>query len=217
MKELKCPQCGNVFKVDEADYASIAEQVRTSEFEAEICKRLDELKVQQAAQAKVKEAESREAFNAQMQKKQDELQKKEQELAILKDKLAGIEDKKKLEITQAVSDKDLEIVRLKNAIELQKSEQDKAVMAAREKMQEDITKKERELAELVPDHIFRDVYRNMLSAVVNSNGMTDKFRENSGCTRPGLENLLLASSVHFFNALQQHGLNERALLNRSAH
>ena len=23
MKELKCPKCGNVFKVDEADYAAI--------------------------------------------------------------------------------------------------------------------------------------------------------------------------------------------------
>ena len=126
MRELKCSKCGNVFKVDEADYASIVNQVKNSEFEAEVCKRIDELKAQQAAQAKVKEAE----------------------LSILKDKLASIEDKKKLEISQAVSDKDLEIARLKNAIELQKSEQDKAVMAAREKMQEDITKKEHELAKL---------------------------------------------------------------------
>ena len=148
MKELKCPQCGNVFKVDEADYASIADQVRTSEFEAEICKRLDELKVQQAAQAKVKEAESREAFNAQMQKKQNELLAKEQELAILKNQLAGIEDKKLLEITQAVSDKDMEIARLKNAIELQKAEQDKAVLVAKEQMKDDLNRKEMEIADL---------------------------------------------------------------------
>lgn len=148
MKELKCPQCGNVFKVDEADYASIVSQVKNSEFEAEVCRRIDELKAQQAAQAKMREAESREAFNAQMQKKQNELQAKEQELAILKNKIAGIEDKKKLEITQAVSDKDLEIVRLKNAMQLQKAEQDKAVMTAKEKMKEDINKKEQELFEL---------------------------------------------------------------------
>ena len=148
MKELKCPQCGNVFKVNEADYASIADQVRTSEFEAEICKRLDELKVQQAAQAKVKEAESREAFNAQMQKKQNELLAKEQELAILKNQLAGIEDKKLLEITQVVSDKDMEIARLKNAIELQKAEQDKAVLVAKEQMKDDLNRKEMEIADL---------------------------------------------------------------------
>ena len=148
MKELKCPQCGNVFKVDEADYASIVSQVKNSEFEAEVAKRLDELKAQQAAQVKVKEAESREAFNAQMQKKQNELMAKDQELAILKGELAGVEDKKKLEISQALSDKDLEIARLKSAIELQKAEQDKAVMAAKEKMKDDLNKKERELADL---------------------------------------------------------------------
>jgi hypothetical protein len=148
MKELKCPQCGNVFKVDEADYASIVSQVKNYEFEAEVCKRIDELKAQQAAQQQVKDAESREAFNAQMQKKQSELLAKEQELAILKDKIAGMEDKKNLEIGQALSDKDLEIARLKNAIELQKAEQDKAVMVAKDKMKEDLNKKERELADL---------------------------------------------------------------------
>ena len=148
MKELKCPQCGNVFKVDEADYASIVSQVKNSEFEAEVCKRLDELKAQQTAQQQVKEAKSREEFNQQILKKDLEVQAKEQELAILKDRLAGIEDKKKLEITQAVSDKDLEIARLKSALELQKAEQVQAVMAAKEKMKEDITKKEMKIADL---------------------------------------------------------------------
>ena len=146
MKDIKCPQCGQVFKVDDAEYKSIADQIRTKEFELELCKRLDDYKAHQAAEAKVKEAEDREAFNAQMQKKQNEIQAKEQELAILKDKLAGIEDKKKLEITQAVSDKDMEIARLKNAIELQKAEQEKAVLVAKEQMKDDLNKKERELA-----------------------------------------------------------------------
>jgi hypothetical protein len=148
MKELKCPQCGNVFKVDEADYASIVSQVKNSEFESEVRKRLEEIKTQQAAQQQVKDAQKREEFNQELLKKQQEIQAKEQELAILKDRLAGIEDKKKLEITQAVSDKDLEIARLKNAIELQKAEQEKAVMVAREKMKDDLGKKEREIAEL---------------------------------------------------------------------
>ena len=123
MKELKCPKCGNAFTVDEADYASIVNQIKNSEFESEVCKRIDELKAQLAAQEKVKEAQSREAFNAQMQKKQNELLAKEQELAILKDKLAGIEDKKKLEISQAV-------------------------LVAKEQMKDDLNKKERELADL---------------------------------------------------------------------
>ena len=36
MKELKCPKCGNVFTVDESDYADIANQVKNAEFEAEV-------------------------------------------------------------------------------------------------------------------------------------------------------------------------------------
>lgn len=36
MKEIKCPNCGEVFTVDEAGYASIARQVRDSEFQKEL-------------------------------------------------------------------------------------------------------------------------------------------------------------------------------------
>ena len=148
MKELKCPQCGNVFKVDEADYASIVSQVKNSEFESEVSRRIEELKAQQSAQQQVKEAQSREAFNAQMQKKEQEIQRKEQELAILKDKIAGIEDKKKLEIGQAVSDKDMEIARLKSVIALKEAEKENAVMAAKEQMKDSLTKKDQEIATL---------------------------------------------------------------------
>ena len=83
-----------------------------------------------------------------MQKKQNELLAKEQELVILKNQLAGIEDKKLLEITQAVSEKDVEIARLKNAIELQKAEQDKAILVAKEQMKDDLNRKEMEIADL---------------------------------------------------------------------
>ena len=39
MKELTCPKCGNVFTVDEADYASILSQVKNQEFAAELARR----------------------------------------------------------------------------------------------------------------------------------------------------------------------------------
>ena len=40
--EIKCPHCGTVFTIDEAQYADIAQQVRTVEFEKEIHSRLAE-------------------------------------------------------------------------------------------------------------------------------------------------------------------------------
>ena len=47
MKELKCPKCGNVFSVDEADYASIVSQVKNAEFESELQIRLGEMRGRQ--------------------------------------------------------------------------------------------------------------------------------------------------------------------------
>lgn len=38
MNEIKCPQCGTVFQVDEAGYAAIARQVRDGEFAREIAR-----------------------------------------------------------------------------------------------------------------------------------------------------------------------------------
>jgi hypothetical protein len=37
-----------------------------------------------------------------------------------------------------------------------------------------------EFAELVADHIFGDIYRNMLAAVMNSDRVADKVREDRG-------------------------------------
>ena len=51
MKELKCPKCGNTFSVDEADYALLLNQVKNSEFEQELARRIHELeRAQQARQ-----------------------------------------------------------------------------------------------------------------------------------------------------------------------
>jgi hypothetical protein len=43
MKELKCPQCGAMFTIDEADYASIVSQIKTKEFDAELKRRIEEM------------------------------------------------------------------------------------------------------------------------------------------------------------------------------
>ena len=47
MNEIRCPECGKVFSVDEASYASIVNQVRTKELEDEIRRRVAEVEKQQ--------------------------------------------------------------------------------------------------------------------------------------------------------------------------
>ena len=36
MNEIKCPECGKVFQIDETSYDSIVKQIRDHEFEKEI-------------------------------------------------------------------------------------------------------------------------------------------------------------------------------------
>ena len=86
MKELKCPKCGNVFSVDEADYALLLNQVKNSEFEAELNRRIHELEQtqkarQQAEQARA-EAEQQlklQTLQTQMQTLQAQIQQAEQQ------------------------------------------------------------------------------------------------------------------------------------------
>jgi hypothetical protein len=44
MNEIKCPQCGEIFKIDESGFAEIIKQVRNQEFEKELLKQETALK-----------------------------------------------------------------------------------------------------------------------------------------------------------------------------
>jgi hypothetical protein len=122
MKELKCPKCGNVFTVDESDYADIVNQVKNAEFHAEVDRRLKEMEKQQALKqqtdilkaeqrllslasekdaeiirlkARIDETDSRirVAVLEEQNKSKDALQKKEQKIAELKNELTANESK----------------------------------------------------------------------------------------------------------------------------
>ena len=141
MKELKCPKCGNVFTVDEADYASIVNQVKNAEFEDEVARRIKEMQGLQDAKQKAKDAEAREDFGR-------KLSAKEQEISALKASLEGIKEKTQLEIDKAVAAKNLEIAGLQNTIKLSESEKEKAVMIAKNEMNETLSRKNEEISAL---------------------------------------------------------------------
>ena len=148
MKELKCPNCGSMFTVDEADYASIVSQVKNAEFEDELQRRLSEMMGRKDAEQKVKDAAAREDFGKKLSDKEKAILEKEQEIARLKASLEGIEEKTRLEIDKAVAAKNLEIAGLQNTIKLGESEKEKAVMLARTEMKETLSKKNEELSAL---------------------------------------------------------------------
>ena len=74
-----------------------------------------------------------------------------------------------------------------------------------------------ELTQLMADHIFSYIYRNVLLTVMNGNGVTDEFREYGGCARPGLEYVLGAVLIHGTDARVELFFYLRCFFQTSAH
>ena len=148
MKELKCPKCGNVFQVDEADYASIVSQVKNAEFEAEIQHRLAEMNKRLTAEQQLATSRKEQSFQAQLSKKDLLLGEKDTEIERLKMQLQNIESKKQSELTLALAEKDQTIAQLNSTIAQNNDKLQLAVMEERNKAQQSMQKKETELSQL---------------------------------------------------------------------
>ena len=116
MKELKCPQCGSVFTVDEADYASIVNQVKTQEFDAEVKARLAEIRKQSEAEQEAEALKMGQAYQTKLNAKEMELSKKDNEIVRLQAQIDSFNQTKQLEINAERSKANEVIARLKSEI-----------------------------------------------------------------------------------------------------
>lgn len=136
MKELKCPKCGNVFKVDEADYAAIVGQVKNAEFNQEVERRMKELEKQQKAEQKAETLKAEQNYQKLLSEKElnltqkdAEIAKKDKEIAALQTQLSSNESKLKVAILEEqnkskdfLQKKEQEIQKLKGDMELAQKE-----------------------------------------------------------------------------------------------
>src|SRR5438552_3902434 len=76
---------------------------------------------------------------------------------------------------------------------------------------------QRELAQLVADHVFRHVDRNVLLAVVDGDRQPDEIRRDRRAPRPGLDRTLVVDRARGFHLSQQVVVDERTLLDRTCH
>ena len=148
MKELKCPQCGSVFSVDEADYASIVSQVKTQEFEAEIKSRLDEIEKQNATKQEAEALKLNQEFQGKLNSKDIELSQKANEIAMLQTQINSFNQTKQLELDAERSKMNEEIARLKSEIEQNENKIRMAVLEEQNKAKDIIQEKENSLIEL---------------------------------------------------------------------
>lgn len=106
MQEIKCPKCGEVFQVDESGYAAIVKQVRDREFEKELHARHEQFEQEKDAAVELARSEA------------------EKHIVSLKAQLSAGEDRQKLAVIEATSErdktiaeKDAEILTLRSSLE----------------------------------------------------------------------------------------------------
>ena len=124
MKELKCPKCGTMFTVDEADFETIVSQVKNQEFAAEVAKREEELRAQYATREQLAKQQAEMQLQQSLAAKASEIEKQNSEINVLKAQLASIAQTKEAEkqaallaekqcLQESLLNKDAEIARLK--------------------------------------------------------------------------------------------------------
>ena len=111
MQEIKCPNCGEVFQVDESSYDSIVKQVRDKEFSKEIEER-------EVRFANDKETAVKLAVAEAVGKSEKELSQNKEEILKLRSKIDALETEKKLAVAEAVTEKEREISKQKEQIAL---------------------------------------------------------------------------------------------------
>lgn len=159
MREIKCPKCGNVFSVDEADYAAIVTQVRNAEFDAEIQRQISEVQERHKTEQELEIERSKQNFQAQLTQKDLELgakdseierikSDKDSEIARLKSQLESFDAQKKSELIAALAEKDREIATLNSTIAQSNSKLQLAVMEERNKAQQTVQAKDSEISQL---------------------------------------------------------------------
>ena len=123
MNEIKCPNCGEVFTVNESQYSELLSQVRTAEFDKEIHARIEQALA----------LEKQKAQNEQQQM----LSQKESEIQELKATISNFESQKELikkDTEQALSEKlinkDKELLGLRSQLDRMKLEHQNELRAS---------------------------------------------------------------------------------------
>ncbi|MBQ6052946.1 MAG: DUF2130 domain-containing protein [Clostridia bacterium] len=139
MNELKCPNCGKTFQVDEAGYASIVRQVHDTEFDKEISRREKEFK-----------AEKENAIMLAVTRSEAD---KDKIISDLEATLSSYESAKAAEIEKinssnalTLATKEQEIQRLNSQIEINKANADSAIERAVQEKNKEILQLKNDLS-----------------------------------------------------------------------
>lgn len=123
MNEIKCPSCGNVFKVDESGYADLIKQVHNKEFEKELLLRTEAMEREKQDAVKLAQAATVNSSLA-------EISKKDLEISTLKSQIELSEQQKKQDMQALLVKMEKEQEELRNELKLKDAQQKLAISDA---------------------------------------------------------------------------------------
>ena len=155
MAEIRCPHCGEVFTVDETEYAQIVKQVRDAEFERDIAERVELVRQGQAAAVDAAVARAREEAASAAAREREEAQRKAAAATeAAQSRLAAeqVRAQKELAAAQTAAqregaEKDALIAKLRSQVEQGATAAQVARMEATRDAEAKLAQKERQLAE----------------------------------------------------------------------
>lgn len=198
MKEIKCPNCGKVFQVDEAGYASIVKQVRDEEFKNEIVERENTIKAEKENALKLVNAEKdavienlkaeiksiNEKMSLEIEKavveKEKEMSEKSQKdisesnlkIQKLESELASSKSENNHKMETAIMSKEAEINELKAQLEAKETEKQLAVSKALSEKEKEINEKSQEILALNSK-----IENNQNEYKIQENALKEKYEE----------------------------------------
>lgn len=143
MNEIKCPKCGTVFQIDEADYDSIVKQIRDKEFDKEISSREEQHKVDRENAVKLAEAHIKEELGQELNKKDLEISELKLSLKVSEEKTINKVEK---EYQEQINKLQLQITELKSKMQLQESKSELDIQKAVSEKNQKISDLSSELA-----------------------------------------------------------------------
>jgi len=157
---VKCPSCKEVFKVDDAVYNNIVNQVRDQQFDDELKTRIDAEKRDKESALKTTELELNNKFQIELGDKQreidvlraesksdllEEVSKKDKEISDLQSKLENAETVKKLALSEALKEVEKKNDQLENDLKSKDTEKELLEKSLKEKFNDKLNHKEESL------------------------------------------------------------------------
>ena len=119
MNEIKCPNCGTVFQINEIDYNNIVKQIRDKEFDKELLKREEYYKKEKESAIKLAESNIEKKLTEIINKKETEINNLNNELKTKEEQTKNNLEKEHL---KEINQKEKELLELKNKINIQEKE-----------------------------------------------------------------------------------------------